>query len=167
MSLEFRLFAARLLGKDMTILVLQSNERNCIDPISIFQRILSFLIYCCSNLNHCLSVKLAYHNMCLKLHPDRTHTNDCEKFRAMQKAYEVLMNPAKRQKYDSDGTVDEKKQVIYIVTDEILNKCRENYAGNELFVSTGGQTWSNLILRVLRLTCVFLNFEICFLNMFF
>lgn len=68
--------------------------------------------------------------MCLKLHPDRTQTNDCKKFQAMQKAYEVLMNPTKRAKYDADGTVDE-KQAIFIVTDEILDKCRENYAGSQ------------------------------------
>lgn len=67
--------------------------------------------------------------MCLKLHPDRTHIDECEKFQEIQKAYEVLINPAKREKYDADGTIDE-KQTIYIVTDKLLDKCREKYAGS-------------------------------------
>lgn len=89
-----------------------------------------------TNVNRCVSVKVAYRDLCLKLHPDRTSTNDCEKFQAMQKAYEVLMNPAKRHKYDTDGTVDQ-KEVIYIVTDEIADKCRKKYAGklvNNIFL---------------------------------
>lgn len=80
------------------------------------------ILVCCI-----LIVKFAYHNLCLKLHPDRTQSDNREKFQKVQKAYEVLMNPAKREKYDADGTIDE-KYVIYIATNEIVNRCRQEYA---------------------------------------
>lgn len=66
--------------------------------------------------------------MCKMQHPDRT-TGNCEKFKVLKNAYTILINPIKRNIYDTVGTVDESTDV-YIVSDAVLEKCRANYAGS-------------------------------------
>jgi len=49
-------------------------------------------------------IKSAYRKMALKWHPDRNKSqNASEKFKEVNKAYEVLSNPQKRQSYDQFG----------------------------------------------------------------
>ena len=54
-------------------------------------------------------IRRAYRNLITKLHPDKG--GDAELFSAVQKAYDVLSNAAKRAQYDATGrlerTVDE------------------------------------------------------------
>ena len=54
-------------------------------------------------------IRRAYRNLITKLHPDKG--GDAELFGAVQKAYDVLSNAAKRAQYDATGrlerTVDE------------------------------------------------------------
>ena len=50
-------------------------------------------------------IKKAYRRMAMKYHPDRTQGNkgDEEKFKKATEAYEILMDPQKRQAYDQFG----------------------------------------------------------------
>lgn len=65
--------------------------------------------------------------MCKLLHPDR-ETGHCEQFKTLKNVYSVLINPINRARYDTDGTILEKTDT-FIVTENTLKKCREQYAG--------------------------------------
>lgn len=69
--------------------------------------------------------------MTLFVHPDRAeNTND--KFTALNKAHEILMDSKRRAIYDETGEVStEEEAFAYIVSDEDLEKCRQNYAGSD------------------------------------
>ena len=50
----------------------------------------------------------AYHKMALRYHPDKcTEKNAEEKFRNVVEAYEVLVDPVKRRRYDLSRKLDD------------------------------------------------------------
>ncbi|CAD6195313.1 unnamed protein product [Caenorhabditis auriculariae] len=56
-------------------------------------------------------VKSAYKSLAKEWHPDKNQSPDAsEKFMAISKAYEVLSDPLKRERYDKFGTFDESPQ---------------------------------------------------------
>lgn len=72
-------------------------------------------------------MKKKYRELSIVWHPDHSK-GDGSKFRALKKAYDVLMDPERRAKYDANGVIDSH---VYIVTDSVLNSCRNRYRGSE------------------------------------
>ena len=53
-------------------------------------------------------IRKAYHKMALKYHPDKCTDEDAEeKFRQVVEAYEVLVDPVKRRRYDLSRKLDD------------------------------------------------------------
>lgn len=75
-------------------------------------------------------MKSAYRRLSLLIHPDRAE-NTSDKFTALTKAHEILIDPKRRAIYDETGEVStEEEAPAYIVSDGDLEKCRETYAGS-------------------------------------
>jgi curved DNA-binding protein CbpA len=54
-------------------------------------------------------IKKAYHRLSLKYHPDKNPDNlekAHEIFKKINNAYEILIDPEKREEYDQDGRED-------------------------------------------------------------
>lgn len=67
-------------------------------------------------------------------HPDRATDAQLatEKFQVLNKAYEILIDPIKRQKYDANGKIDcDENLNVFVVSNDQLAKCKENYAGEK------------------------------------
>lgn len=72
-------------------------------------------------------MKKKYRELSIVWHPDHSK-DDGSKFRALKRAYDVLVDPERRAKYDANGVIDPH---VYIVTDSVLNSCRNRYRGSE------------------------------------
>lgn len=81
-----------------------------------------------SKLAEASEIRKAYQKLVLSAHPDHGGSN--EKFQEIKKAYDVLIDPFKRSKYDRNGQI-EINETVYIVTDAMLQKCRERYRASE------------------------------------
>ncbi|KAK3105627.1 hypothetical protein FSP39_002158 [Pinctada imbricata] len=61
-------------------------------------------------------VKRGYHNLSLKVHPDRVSDNEKEeatkKFQTLGKVYSILSDKEKRAVYDNTGEIDEEDDVV-------------------------------------------------------
>ena len=68
-------------------------------------------------------IKKAYRQQAMKYHPDRTMGDDemAEIFRAVQRAYDILMNPEKRKYYDETGKVKLDEAALKAEAVSILN----------------------------------------------
>lgn len=82
-------------------------------------------------------VKKKYREMSVILHPDHSK-DDGSKFRALKLAYDVLVNPDRRLKYDTNGVIDPH---VYIVTDSQLENCRNRYRGTESELQAIRNAW--------------------------
>jgi len=49
------------------------------------------------------TIKCAYHNLLLRVHPDKGHAVSSDEFHEVQRAYSILSNPSKRDEYDRTG----------------------------------------------------------------
>lgn len=72
-------------------------------------------------------IKAAYKALAKKLHPDRNIGNPkaAEKFKEVQEAYDLLMDPIRRQRYDETGETDAKNEehdAVQIIIG-VLNSC--------------------------------------------
>jgi curved DNA-binding protein CbpA len=68
-------------------------------------------------------IKKAYRQQAMKYHPDRTMGDDtmAEIFRAVQRAYDILMNPEKRKYYDETGKVKLDEAALKAEAVSVLN----------------------------------------------
>lgn len=77
-------------------------------------------------------IREQYKKLVFLCHPDKTKNNPelTEKFRNIQKAYEVLSNPDSRKIYDETGNVDDEHDQIEI--EETLNYFRKIYSTKDI-----------------------------------
>lgn len=73
-------------------------------------------------------IRAAYQKAIKSAHPDHGGSN--EKFQQVKNAFEVLIDPVARSKYDLNGNIDGHK-MVYIVTDEVLHQCRARFRESE------------------------------------
>lgn len=70
------------------------------------------------------------------VHPDRADDSEkercTEKFKILQKIHTILTDANKRRTYDETGTVEiDEGPRVFIVSDEQMVACKENYVGEE------------------------------------
>lgn len=56
-----------------------------------------------------LQIKKAYRELSLFYHPDNQRTGDERMFEAIKEAYDILINPQTRAKYDEDGMIEKQR----------------------------------------------------------
>lgn len=70
------------------------------------------------------------------VHPDRAEDSEkkecTEKFKILRKIHTILTDANKRRIYDEAGTVEiDEGPRVFIVSDEQMVSCKENYVGEE------------------------------------
>jgi curved DNA-binding protein CbpA len=100
-------------------------------------------------------IKSAYRRLAAKHHPDKG--GDVEKFKAIQKAYDILGDPEKRARYDESGETNE--------PNSIHHQAMHNLAGLVLSVVDEAQDITttpvkNLMLKVVQMNVTQIEEEI-------
>lgn len=97
-------------------------------------------------------IKAAYRKLASQHHPDR-EGGDAEKFKVIQKAYDVLGDEDKRKRYDETGEIDEE--------DSIRKQALHNLAGLLLHIvdtiDVVNQSVKELMLKAIRMNAEEIN----------
>lgn len=90
-------------------MVVTNQEKSLYDTLNISKS---------SNLQ---AIRKAYYREALKYHPDRTGNTECEQFKKISRAYEILSNETLKEKYDLFGIIDDNSINSNDITEKFKN----------------------------------------------